>query len=413
MQYSICVMCRIELRGHDASVAEIGRREPTVFSEAEEKKRALVNRFLKAHARGDLDALGEMLAHDFVDHSLLPGQIPGREGYIQSAAEQHSALSDIRYIVEYQATDGDMVISRLTMRGTHDRGTLFGVAPTGKHWSTPLIVINRISGGKIAEEWSADIVTPFLEEIEQQARERERVEQDLRVARRIQQASLSEEVPTLEGWQISPYYQPAREVGGDFYDFLELEDGRLGMVVGDATGHGVPAALVMSTTCGMLRAVALSVNSPGEVLKRVNDALSVRIPQNMFVTCFYGVLEPSSGSFTYANAGHDLPYVRRAGDAEELMARGMPLGLMPGMRYEEKEVVLEVGEAALFYSDGLVEAHNPEGEMFGFPRLRTLLAEHAEGEALVDFLVEELYSFTGEGWEQEDDLTLVTLQRAN
>jgi len=406
-------MCRIELRGHDASVAEIGRREPTVFSEAEEKNRDLVKRFLKAHARGDLDALEEMLARDFVDHSLLPGQIPGREGYIQSAAEQHSALSDIRYIVEYQATDGDMVISRLTMRGTHDRGTLFGVAPTGKHWSTPLIVINRISGGKIAEEWSADIVTPFLEEIEQQARERERVEQDLRVARRIQQASLSEEVPTLEGWQISPYYQPAREVGGDFYDFLELEDGRLGMVVGDATGHGVPAALVMSTTCGMLRAVALSVNSPGEVLKRVNDALSVRIPQNMFVTCFYGVLEPSSGSFTYANAGHDLPYVRRAGDAEELMARGMPLGLMPGMRYEEKEVVLEVGEAALFYSDGLVEAHNPEGEMFGFPRLRTLLAEHAEGEALVDFLVEELYSFTGEGWEQEDDLTLVTLQRAN
>jgi serine phosphatase RsbU (regulator of sigma subunit)/predicted ester cyclase len=384
-----------------------------VFSEAEEKNRDLVKRFLKAHARGDLDALEEMLARDFIDHSLLPGQIPGREGYIQSAAEQHSALSDIRYIVEYQATDGDMVISRLTMRGTHDRGTLFGVAPTGKQWSTPLIVINRISGGKIAEEWSADIVTPFLEEIEQQARERERVEQDLRVARRIQQASLPEEVPELEGWQISPYYQPAREVGGDFYDFLELEDGRLGMVVGDATGHGVPAALVMSTTCGMLRAVALSVNSPGEVLKRVNDALSVRIPQNMFVTCFYGVLEPSSGSFTYANAGHDLPYVRRAGDAEELMARGMPLGLMPGMRYEEKEVVLEVGEAALFYSDGLVEAHNPEGEMFGFPRLRALLAEHAEGEALVDFLVEELYSFTGEGWEQEDDITLVTLQRAN
>jgi serine phosphatase RsbU (regulator of sigma subunit)/predicted ester cyclase len=406
-------MRRIELRGYDASVAEIGRREPTVISEAEEKNRDLVHRFLKAHARGDLEALEEMLADDFVDHSLLPGQIPGRQGYIQSAAKQHSALSDIRYIVEYQATDGDMVISRLTMSATHDRGVLFGVAPTGKQWSTPLIVINRVSGGKIAEEWSADIVTPFLEEIGQQARERERVEQDLRVARRIQQASLPEEVPELEGWQITPFYQPAREVGGDFYDFLELEDGRLGMVVGDATGHGVPAALVMSTTCGMLRAVALSVNAPGEVLKRVNDALSVRIPSNMFVTCFYGVLEPSSGSFTYANAGHDLPYARRAGDAEELMARGMPLGLMPGMRYEEKEVVLEAGEATLFYSDGLVEAHNPQGEMFGFPRLRELVAEHDEGEALVDFLMEELYSFTGERWEQEDDITLVTLQRAN
>src|SRR5215208_1443204 len=342
----------IELRRYDASVAEIGRREPTVSTEAEEKNRALVHRFLKAHARGDLDALEEMLAHDFVDHSLLPGQLPGREGYIQSAAEQHAALSDIRYIVEYQATDGDdMVISRLTMRATHDRGVLFGVAPTGKQWSAPLIVINRVSGGKIAEEWSADIVTPFLEEIEQQARERERVEQEFRVAQRIQRASLPEKVPELEGWQISPYYQPAREVGGDFYDFIELEDGRLGLVVGDATGHGVPAALVMSTTCGMLRAVAQAADSPGDVLRRVNDPLATDIPPNMFVTCFYAILDPENGSLTYANAGHDLPYVRRGGDAEELMARGMPLGLMPGMSYEEKKTILEAGEAALFYSD--------------------------------------------------------------
>ena len=410
--YSHCLLDRIELRGYDAPVAEIGRREPTVSSEAEEKNKALVHRFLMAHARGDLDALGEMLAHEFVDHSLLPGQVPGREGYIQSAAEQHAALSDIRYIIEYQATDGDMVTSRLTMRATHDRGTLFGVAPTGKEWATPLIVINRVSGGKIAEEWSADIVTPFLEEIEQQARERERVEQDLRVARRIQQASLPEEVPEVQGWQINPHYQPAREVGGDFYDFLGLEDGRLGLVVGDATGHGVPAALVMSTTCGMLRAVALSVDSPGEVLARVNEALSARIPPSVFVTCFYAILDPKSGRLRYANAGHDLPYVRRGGDAEELMARGMPLGLMAGMSYEEKEIVLDAGEAALFYSDGLVEAHNPEGEMFGFPRLQALVAEHAEGEPLVEYLMEKLYCFAGDGWEQEDDITLVTLQRA-
>jgi len=382
-----------------------------VSSELEEKNRALVHRFLKAHARGDLDALGEMLAHNFVDHSLLPGQVPGREGYIRSAAEQHAALSDIRYIIEYQATDGDMVISRLTMRATHDRGKLFGVAPTGKKWAAPLIVINRVSGGKIAEEWSADIVTPFLEEIEQQARERERVEQELRVAQRIQQASLPEEVPELEGWQITPHYQPAREVGGDFYDFLELPNEHLGLVVGDATGHGVPAALVMSTTCGMLRAVALTVDSPGEVLARVNEALSARIPASMFVTCFYAILDLESGSLRYANAGHDLPYVRRGGDADELRARGMPLGLMPGMSYEEKETILEADEATLFYSDGLVEAHSPEGEMFGFPRLRSLLAEHDEEGLLVDFLIEQLYSFTGDGWEQEDDITLVTLQR--
>ena len=157
---------------------------------------------------------------------------------------------------------------------------------------------------------------------------RERVAQDLRVARRIQQAALPKEVPPLEGWQITPYYQPAREVGGDFYDFHLLSEGRLGVVVGDATGKGVPAALVMSTTCGMLQlaARALDTSSPGEILKQVNEALLARISLNMFVTCFYAILEPESGTLTYANAGHDLPCLRHGdGDCEELRARGMPL----------------------------------------------------------------------------------------
>jgi serine phosphatase RsbU (regulator of sigma subunit) len=246
----------------------------------------------------------------------------------------------------------------------------------------------------------------------QEIRERELLEQELEVARSIQQASLPEEVPKLEGWQISPYYQPAREVGGDFYDFHLLSEGRLGVVVGDATGKGVPAALVMSTTLGMLRLAAQSYSSsPGEMLQRVNEALFPYIPANMFVTCFYAVLDPLSGLLRYANAGHDLPYLHHHdGEAKELRARGMPLGLMSSMGYEEMELVLEAGESVLFYSDGLVEAHDPEGEMFGFPRLRTLLAEHAEERSLGEYLLEELYSFVGEGWEQEDDITLVTLR---
>jgi serine phosphatase RsbU (regulator of sigma subunit) len=137
-----------------------------------------------------------------------------------------------------------------------------------------------------------------------------------------------------------------------------------------------------------------------------------RIPQNMLVTCFYAILDPQKCTLSYANAGHDLPYLWHGGDCEELRARGMPLGLMPGMSYEEKEIVLDAGEAALFYSDGLVEAHDPEGEMFGFPRLRALIAEHGEERSLGEFLLEELYSFVGEGWEQEDDITLLTLQRS-
>ena len=243
-------------------------------------------------------------------------------------------------------------------------------------------------------------------------RQRELVEQELELARSIQQASLPKELPTLEGWQISPFYRPAREVGGDFYDFFGLESGRLGLVVGDATGHGVPAALVMASARSMLRAVAQASDSPGDALRRVNGPLATDIPANMFVTCFYAILDPTSGSLTYANAGHDLPYLHRDRGVEELRARGMPLGLMPGMGYEEKEITLGAGEGAVFYSDGLVEAHAPEGEMFGFPRLKALVAEHGQEGSLEEALLGELYSFVGEGWEQEDDITLLTLRRS-
>jgi PAS domain S-box-containing protein len=250
-------------------------------------------------------------------------------------------------------------------------------------------------------------------EQKREAQERERIEQELRIARLIQQTLLPKTLPELEGYKLAAYYQPAREVGGDFYDFLELEDGRLGLVMGDATDKGMPAALVMATTRSMLRAVAQSSNSPGEVLRRANEALVSDIPPNMFITCFYGVLDPESGRLSYANAGHDLPYVHHGGLAEELRARGMPLGLMPGMEYEQKEIVLEPGDSVLFYSDGLVEAHDPEGEMLGFPRLRKLISVHGagSGEELIGFLLAELERFTGQDWEQEDDITLATLYR--
>jgi len=381
-----------------------------------EENKALVRRFLEAHAKGDLDVLEEMLAPDFVNHNLIPGQEPGREGYLRSFTEYHAAYSDTRYVIEKQLAEGDEVVTSFTARATHDRGEWMGFVPTGREFEALLVLIHRIVGGKIADEWSqgSGLAELTQQRLEQERIERERVEQELRVARSMQQASLPKEVPELEGWQISPYYQPAREVGGDFYDFFELEDGRVGLAVGDATGKGVPAALVMTAARSMLRAVAQASESPGDVLRRANDPLATDIPTNMFVTCFYAILDPNSGSLRYANAGHDLPYLRRrsADDAEELRARGMPLGLMPGTRYEEKEIVLEAGDSALFYSDGLVEAHDPKGEMFGFPRLRALVADHSEKRSLGNFLLEELYSFTGEGWEQEDDITLLTLRRS-
>jgi serine phosphatase RsbU (regulator of sigma subunit)/anti-sigma regulatory factor (Ser/Thr protein kinase) len=241
------------------------------------------------------------------------------------------------------------------------------------------------------------------------------LEQELGTARSIQHALLPKDLPRLEGWKIAYHYQPAREVGGDFYDFLHLDDGRVGLVIGDVSGKGIAAALVMANTQSVLRAVARRGNiAPGQVLAEANEVLYAYIPSGTFVTCFYGVLDPESGRLVYANAGHDPPYTQRGGDAQELRARGMPLGLMPGMPYEEKEAVLAAGDDLVFYSDGLVEAHDPEGEMFGFPRLRKLIMAQSagSGEELVDFLLAELARFTGPDSEQEDDITLVTLERS-
>jgi steroid delta-isomerase-like uncharacterized protein len=387
----------------------VGKEEEAVVSSAEENK-TIVRRFLEELVKGNLDVIDELLSPDFVDRALMPGQGSTREDFRRTIEEIHNAFSTTSFTIEEQVAEGDTVVTK-HIESHVSRGEFASLPATGKEETNEGIYIHRLHRGKITEEWSLVDARPVMEDLAEEIRERERVEQELRVARSIQQASLPKEVPTLEGWQITPFYQPAREVGGDFYDFHLLSEGRLGLVVGDATGKGVPAALVMASARSMLRAVAQASESPGEVLRSVNDPLVTDIPSNMFVTCFYAILDPESGSLSYANAGHDLPYLHRNGTAEELRARGMPLGLMPGMSYEEKEITLEAGEAALFYSDGLVEAHDPEGEMFGFPRLRDLVAEHAEDAALGDYLLEELYSFVGEGWEQEDDITILTLQR--
>jgi serine phosphatase RsbU (regulator of sigma subunit) len=175
------------------------------------------------------------------------------------------------------------------------------------------------------------------------------------------------------------------------------------------TDKGVPAALVMATTRSLLRGAAEKLVSPGKVLAQANDLLCPDIPRNMFVTCLYMLFDPASGHLVFANAGHNLPYKNKDGQVEELRATGMPLGLMSGMAYEEVQAELCPGENVLLFSDGLVEAHNPEGEMFGFPRLKSLMANHAGGQGLIETLVAALGEFTGDDWEQEDDVTLVVI----
>lgn len=244
-----------------------------------------------------------------------------------------------------------------------------------------------------------------------EAEERERIQQELKVAALIQQTLLPKELPSIPGWQIDAFYRPARAVGGDFYDFIDLGRGRQGVVIGDVTDKGVPAALVMATCRSMLRAAALQRVSPSAVLEEVNEAIVDQIPPAMFVTCLYAIIDTVGGEVVFANAGHNLPYVRSSNGVIELRATGMPLGLMSGMTYDEKGYEMSVGDVMVLTSDGITEAHSPSGEMYGFGRLMARVARRTHDDNLVDAIVDELEKWTGPEAEQEDDITLVVVNR--
>ena len=237
------------------------------------------------------------------------------------------------------------------------------------------------------------------------------LELDQRIANVIQDTLIPHEIPIIPGWQARAYWQPAREIGGDFYDFFTLANGKLGLVIGDVTGKGLPASLVMATTRSILRSEMIRNASPGQVLSKVNNHICSDIPHNMFITCLCAILDLNNGNLSYANAGHNLPICQRMQGIDELQATGVPLGLFPEMIYEEGVTTLEPGDRVLIYSDGLVEAHNDNREMFGFERLRDLVEECIGCEGLEEVLLSKLDEFTGETWEQEDDVAFVSFQR--
>lgn len=282
-------------------------------------------------------------------------------------------------------------------------------------------------------------VAQLVRQQQAEARERQRIEQELQVAQLIQQNFLPSVLPQPPGWGVEAYYQPAREVGGDFYDVVTRPDGLVAFAIGDVTDKGVPAAMVMAATRSLLRASGGRLGNPGEVLARVNDLLQPDIPARMFVTCLYGILDPVTGSVRIANAGHNLPFLRSAdGTVVELKARGMPLGLMTGMAYEELDATMTPGDELVLHSDGIAEAHDQSGEMFGLPRLRDAVggpdraatdppdrrdtdvggadgvdasgATSARSAGPIERVLADLRSFTRPGWEQEDDITLLTLR---
>jgi serine phosphatase RsbU (regulator of sigma subunit) len=377
---------------------------------------------------------------------LRPSGDPADDGEATAAAQPSGSAEGKAELVRVELDRADPLLARLVAAGGPTRLEELalvspgrdGLRAAGMTLAVPLVSQGKLVGllalgPRLSERgYSADdrallhdlaqraapalrvaqLVRRLVRQQTAELQARERMEQELQVAQLIQRQFLPRELPRFAGWRIAAHYQPAKAVGGDFYDFIELPDGQVGLVCGDVTGKGVPAALVMATTHSILRGGAPQLVAPAEVLRRANQLLLDDIPPQMFVTCLYGVLDPATGRLRYANAGHNVPYVRTEDGVTELRATGMPLGLLPGMEYEEKEATLGPGDTLLLHSDGLAEAHNPERQMFGFPRLAALVGGCREGQELIDRLLRELEGFTGPGWEQEDDITLVAVQRA-
>ena len=242
---------------------------------------------------------------------------------------------------------------------------------------------------------------------------KERMESELRIAHALQGAILPKTMPENPTYSGHALMTPAREMGGDFYDFFTLDDGRLSVVMADVSGKGVPAAFFMAIARTVMRAAAARHPTPGPCVQEVNDAICEQNPQDLFVTLFYGILDPGSGEFVYANAGHNPPFVvRRPGDVSPLpMTGGMAVGVVPGMPYDEDAVTLAPGDTMFLYTDGITEAMNVDHEEFTEARLEAVLAD---GHGLpVDIVLTNVTSavieFVG-GAEQSDDITCIVLR---
>ena len=207
--------------------------------------------------------------------------------------------------------------------------------------------------------------------------------------------------------------QAARNVGGDFYDFLELPNGNVGLVIADVSDKGVSAAMFMMSARTTIKGAALDGCDAAEVLTRANDLLSADNPNMMFVTAFYAEYEPASGTLTYANGGHDLPVlVDRDGARTIPSTGGVALGVLPGMPYSAESIKMQVGDTFVAYTDGVTDAMSPQEEQFGLGRLMQLFAEKppSHAGATVNDVVAAVKRFAAEQ-DQFDDITCLVLQR--
>ena len=238
------------------------------------------------------------------------------------------------------------------------------------------------------------------------------IENELNVARRMQASILPTEFPKGDSFDVYANMQPARAVGGDFYDVLSLERGRIGMAIADVSGKGVPAGLFMMSSRTLLKGSAIGSTDPATVLETVNTVLSDDNAEMMFVTVLYAVFDPNTRAYTYASGGHDSPLVVHADGTTTLLPHtgGIALGVLSGVQYRSNTVILEKGDTVLLYTDGVTEAQDPDERQFGLRRLGDIFLEHAPtgAETATERVFEAVREFAGTA-PQFDDITCLAL----
>ena len=240
------------------------------------------------------------------------------------------------------------------------------------------------------------------------------LQNELSVANKMQQSILPTSFPTGRGFEIFGSMKPARDVGGDFFDVLSLEDGRIGLVVADVSDKGVPAALFMMSSRTLLKGAAIGLDAPGKVLSEVNQLLQEENDAAMFVTVFYATFDPKNGELTYANGGHNTPLVVHADGSSTVIppTGGIALGVVPDFTYEESSMTLQPGDRVVLYTDGVTEAENDHSDQFGLERLCEVFTSGTptDARATNEAVFDAVEAFAGEA-PQFDDVTCLTLRR--
>ena len=286
-----------------------------------------------------------------------------------------------------------------------------------------VLLAEEASGGYRFRSRRLEIITGIVRQValaiqndhlQKEMVERGRLEQEVQVARDIQQTFIPDTLPKPPGWEMAARWKTARQVGGDFYDIIELPNNRLGLFIADVADKGMPAALFMTLTRTLVRAAIKDTNSPAKALRRVNDLLIPDTQQGMFVTAVYGELSLETGNFTYANAGHNPPFClhKKTGEIMRLTRTGMALGVIEGTEMEQRTIRLEKNDILLLYTDGLTEAFAPDGGLFGEERIKTTLsiAENIPVQEILDQIEEELDIFVST-MPPADDLTMLAVSR--